>query len=96
MAASIPIVQSPEHTGRSFSEKLIGYKFFLASEFAARISAFRQAKKSNDAPLPYCADLAKYNLDLFLRHQTLIARRQTISPGLFLCESEAFNTLAFT
>ena len=89
LAGSIPIVQSPEHTGRSAAEKQLGYKYLLASEFAARYRTFRRAHGPT-APLPYCADWAKYNLDIFLRHQTLIQRRQSLTPGLRLCEEESF------
>lgn len=91
MAGSVPIVLSESHTGRSIAEKRLGYKYFLASEFTARARAFRKVHGS-DAPLPYCHDWAKHNLQIFLRHQTLVERIESLNhTSLALCRAEAFN-----
>jgi len=106
LAGSVPVVQNIQHTGRSLAEKNIGYKYLLASELAARLLSRRRRRRQREEEgpsssssssssgenqqVPYCANFAKHNLDLFLRHQTLIERRQSINPGLFLCDTEAF------
>ena len=84
MAGSIPILQSQEHTGRNIKEKKLGYKYLLASEYAARRRKF-------PGPPPYCTRWAEHNLDIFLRHQSYIARRQTIFPSIDRCVAEAFE-----
>lgn len=89
MAGSIPIVQSPEHTGRSLAEKKLGYKYLTSVEFASRFAAFRQSA-GPDAPLPYCAAWAAHNLDVFLRSQTYIARRQTLKLSIDRCQDQEF------
>ena len=82
-SGSIPILQSMEHAGRNVREKRLGYKYLLASEFAARRKKFGGAT-------PYCRRWAEHNLDIFLRHQSYINRRQTIHPNIDRCVAESF------
>ena len=84
MAGSIPILQSSQHAGRNFGEQTLGYKFLLVSEFENRLRA-------NEGVAPYCGDWAQHNLDIFLRRQSYIQRRQTIHANVDRCRSEAFD-----
>ena len=84
MAGSVPILQSPQHAGRNFGEQTLGYKFLLVSEFEKRLRA-------NGGVAPYCGDWARHNLDIFLRRQSYIQRRQTIHANVDRCRSEAFD-----
>ena len=83
MAGSIPLLDNKEHSGRNYKEKMLGYKYLLVSEYVARRRRFPGAA-------PYCQAWAEHNLDIFLRHQTYIMRRQTIHPNLERCIAEAF------
>jgi len=84
MAGSVPILQLPQHAGRNLGEQTLGYKFLLVSEFENRLRA-------NEGVVPYCGDWAQDNLDIFLRRQSYIQRRQTIHANVDRCRSEAFD-----
>lgn len=89
MAGSVPIVVDSAHTGRSFAERNLGYKYLLASEFKARVEEFR-AVNGPDTPLPYCTDWAKHNRDVFIRRQTVVKSAASLNTSLALCQSETF------
>ena len=70
-------------TGRNFGEQTLGYKFLLAAEYEQRLKAAGGAA-------PYCDAWARHNLDIFLRRQSYIKRRQTITLNVERCRSEQF------
>lgn len=90
MAGAVPVVENQRHTGHSLGERRLGYKYFLASELAERITAFRSSSAGASAPLPYCANLASYNWDIFLQRQTVIKRRTSVNATAALCQLASF------
>ena len=84
MAGSIPILSTAGHCGRNVQEQRLGYKFLLTAEFEARRRQFGGA-------MPYCEGWARHNLDIFLRRQSYIQRRQTLVPNLERCRAESFG-----
>ena len=85
MAGSVPILQSAHHAGRNLQEQRLGYKYLLVTEFEARRKALR-----GEEP-PYCENWARHNIDIFLRRQSYIQRRQTIHPNADRCKAEEFG-----
>ena len=84
LAGAVPVVSHPAHSGRSYAENALGYKYLLASEYAARRERF-------PGPPPYCAGWAAHNRAIFLAKQTAIADAATVAPGADRCAAEAFS-----
>ncbi|KAH8076641.1 potassium channel [Aureococcus anophagefferens] len=84
LAGAVPVVSHPAHSGRSYAENALGYKYLRASEYAARRERF-------PGPPPYCAGWAAHNRAIFLAKQTAIADAATVAPGADRCAAEAFS-----
>ena len=83
LAGAVPVVSHPAHSGRSYAENALGYKYLLVSEFVARRRAF-------PGELPYCAAWADHNRKIFLEHQSYIDDPASVEPSLARCAAEAF------